>query len=87
MLTSDATQVYQGVVTQVASSSNEDDKDQENVVRVHVRLADDAMAKIKGAKPGTSVIGHVRCGRASIGYCKLYEFFDWIQRTWFRYVA
>ena len=87
VLTSDATQVYQGVVTKVASSSNEDDKDQENVVRVHVRLADDAMDKIKGAKPGTSVIGHVRCGRASIGYCKLYECFDWIQRTWFRYVA
>jgi multidrug efflux pump subunit AcrA (membrane-fusion protein) len=87
VLTSDATRVYRGHVIEVAPSSNADDKQQENVVRVRVRLTEEARDEIRGAKPGTSVIGHVHCGRASIGYCKLYEFFDWMQRVWFRFVA
>ena len=71
----------------VSPSSDVDDKDNDNVVRVRVRLSDETYAKIGSAKPGTTVIGHVHCGTASIGYCKLYEFFDWVQRAWFQFVA
>lgn len=87
VLTSDATQVYQGTVLAVSPNSHVDDKESENVVRVRVSLSEETFAKIVGTKPGTSVIGQVHCGNASIGYCKLYEFFDWIHREWFRFVA
>lgn len=42
--------------------------------------------KATGLRPGTAVIARVHCGRASFAYCKLYEFFDWFRRGWFRYV-
>jgi len=71
----------------VSPSSNVDDKEHKNVVRVRIRLSEEVYAKMQSAKPGTTVIGHVHCGRASIGYCKLYEFFDWAQRMWFRFVV
>jgi multidrug efflux pump subunit AcrA (membrane-fusion protein) len=87
VLTSDATQIHQAQVIEVSPNSNVDDKESENVVRVRLRLAKDAMVGIADAKPGTSVIGHVHCGNASIGYCKFYEFFDWVQRVWFQFVA
>ena len=87
LLSSDATRVFQAPVIDVSPSSDVDDKDNDNVVRVRVRLSDETYAKIGSAKPGTTVIGHVHCGTASIGYCKLYEFFDWVQRAWFQFVA
>jgi multidrug efflux pump subunit AcrA (membrane-fusion protein) len=87
VLTSDATRVFQAPVIDVSPSSDVDDKDSENVVRVRVRLDEATYAELGKAKPGTTVIGHVHCGTASLGYCKLYEFFDWIQRVWFQFVA
>jgi multidrug resistance efflux pump len=87
VLTSDVSVVYQGQVVEVAPSSNVDDKELESVVRVRIEMPDDALAGLGPVKPGTSVIGHVCCGRASLGYCKLYEFFDWARRMWFRFIA
>lgn len=87
VLASDPARVRRGIVVDVAPSSNVDDRENENVVRVRIRLSDGEFAKIGNVRPGTTVMGHVHCGRASIGYCKLYEFFDWTQRMWFRFVA
>ena len=87
VLSSDSTRVYQAPVIHVSPTSEVDDKDSENVVRVRVRPSDETFSKIAGLKPGTTVIGHVHCGTASIGYCKLYEFFDWIQLAWFQFIA
>lgn len=41
---------------------------------------------VDATKPGTPVVAKIHCGRVSIGYAKLYEFFDWVQRIWFTYV-
>lgn len=87
VLASNPRQVFEGSISEISPNSNIDDKDDENVVRVRIRLTKEEFTKIQIAKPGTTVIGHVYCGRASIGYCKLYEFFDWTQRMWFRFVS
>ena len=87
VLASNATAVYRGTVIEVAPSSNVDDRENENVVRVRVRLDDDEFEKMKSVKPGTTVIGHVHCGRVSLGYSKLYEFIDWTRRIWFKFIS
>ena len=87
VLASNPREVFEGNITEIAPGSNVDDKDNENVVRVRIRLTQEEFQKIQFAKPGTTIIGHVYCGRASIGYCKLYEFFDWTQRMWFRFIS
>jgi hypothetical protein len=87
VLASDPTTVFRGTAFEVSPASNVDDKESENVVRVRVKLSDSEFAKMDRVKPGTTVIGHVHCGRASLGYCKLFEFFDWARRTWFKFVA
>jgi hypothetical protein len=36
-------------------------------------------------KPGTEAIAHIEIGQRSLGYCLLFEFFDWVNRATFRY--
>ena len=87
VLASDASQVFNGTVFEVSPNSDVDDKENENVVRVRIRLTESEFAKINTVKPGTTVIGHVHCGKTSLGYSKLFEFFDWTRRVWFKFVS
>lgn len=87
VLASNPSEVFRGTVSEVSPNSNVDDLENENVVRVRIELTKEEVEKIKTVKPGTTVTGHIHCGRASIGYCKLYEFFDWTQRMWFKFVS
>ena len=87
VLASNPTEVLRGTVFEVSPKSNIDDQNRENVIRIRTKISDQEFVKIQGVKPGTTVIGHVHCGRASIGYCKLYEFFDWTRRMWFKFVS
>ena len=55
----------------------------EAILPIKAALSRDATLHIK---PKTSVVAKIHCGRCSLGYAKLYEFFDWVQRTWFEFV-
>ena len=87
VLASNPSEAFSGVVSDVAPGSNVDEQANENVVRVNVTIPPEEFSKISNVMPGTTVIGHIHVGRASIGYCKLYEFFDWTQRMWFKFVS
>ena len=87
VLASDASRVFFGTVFEVSPNSEVDDKENENVVRVRIRLTESEFAKINTVKPGTTVIGHVHCGKTSLGYSKLFEFFDWTRRIWFKFIS
>jgi hypothetical protein len=79
VLASDPLRVRSGVVKDVSPSSDVVEGDG-NVVRVRVHIEGE---ELMNARAGTSVIAHVHCGRRSLGFSKLYEFFDWSRRTWF----
>lgn len=82
VLKSEPTRIHSGVVRDVAASANVHDEDG-NVVRVYVDLDKTPAGRVR---PGTEVIAHVHAGRHSLGYCKLYEFFDWIHRMSFSHL-
>ena len=44
---------------------------------------DQPNAPFVNLRPGTTVVGHVHCGRTSFGYAKLNEAFQWMQRQYF----
>jgi len=52
VLTSDVSRVIQGQVREVSPSSNVDDKENENVVRVRIKLSEEAFAELGRARPG-----------------------------------
>lgn len=57
--------------------------DEELVLPVRARLPSDPPSDLK---PGTPVVAKVHCGSVSLGYAKLYEFYDFARRIWFTYV-
>lgn len=85
VMASEPTKVYTG---RVRDWSRRADVDEElgNVVRVYVDANGLADGLTDSLRPGTEVIAHIHVGRRSLGYCKLFEFFDWVQRVWFKYV-
>ena len=87
VLASEPTRVFEGSIREVAQRADIDEE-LGNVVRVYVDLENstEVANPIADVRPGTEVIAHIHVGKASIGYCKLYEFFDWVNRTWFRYL-
>lgn len=87
VLASNPTEVLYGTVGDVSPLANVSDEDDENVIRVTVQLDEGQAARLDSPRAGTTVIGHVHCGKASLAYCKLYEFFDWVRRVWFKFVA
>lgn len=86
VLASHPTLVREGFVREIARSADVDEQ-AGNIIRVYVDInpASEPESDIR-TRPGTEVIAHIHTGRASIGYCKLYEFFDWARRLWFKYV-
>jgi hypothetical protein len=53
-------------------------------VKILVDLGNQAGSATEMAyRPGTTVVGHVHCGRTSFGYAKLNEAFQWVQRQYF----
>ncbi|MCH7727033.1 MAG: HlyD family efflux transporter periplasmic adaptor subunit [Planctomycetes bacterium] len=58
--------------------------DEGNAVRIQVSIeVDDARHPILNPRPGSTVIGHVHCGRRSLGYVWFHEAGEAIQRFWF----
>ncbi|QDV71641.1 HlyD family secretion protein [Rosistilla carotiformis] len=85
VLASHPTLVREGTIREIARSADVDE-DQGNIIRVYVDIGKQPTDSEIRTRPGTEVIAHIHAGRGSIGYCKLYEFFDWAKRTWFKYV-
>lgn len=85
VLASHPTQVHEGVVRDV-SRSTEVDQEEGNIVRVYVDLKHPPQETGAETRPGTEVIAHVHAGQASLGYCKLYELIDWVNRLRFSYL-
>lgn len=83
VLASNPTDVKYGTVREVSKSADVDEE-LGNIVRVYADL-DETPEESTPVRPGTEVIAQIHVGNASIGYCKLYEFFDWVNRTWFRF--
>ncbi|WP_417748679.1 biotin/lipoyl-binding protein [Rosistilla oblonga] len=85
VLASHPTLVREGMIREIARSADVDE-DQGNIIRVYVDIGKQPADSEVRTRPGTEVIAHIHVGRSSIGYCKLYEFFDWAKRIWFKYV-
>ena len=84
VLASEPTKVYSGAVSDFSRRADVDEK-LGNIVRVYVdaKGLDDGVTS--SLRPGTEVIAQIHVGKHSLGYCKLFEFFDWVQRVWFKY--
>jgi hypothetical protein len=54
--------------------------DQGNTVRLRVSTKDDPP---QDPRPGATVIAHVKCGRAPVGYVLLRQGYEQAQRFWF----
>lgn len=85
VLASEPTKVYSGQVRDWSRRADVDEK-LGNVVRVYVDANGLEEGATQSLRPGTEVIAQIHVGRRSLGYCKLFEFFDWVQRVWFKYV-
>ena len=83
-LASNPSQFMEGSVRQIAPAANLNEQDG-NVLRALVDLQDHPHSSQSIARPGTEVVAQIHAGRRSIGYCKLYEFFDWTRRVWFQF--
>ena len=60
------------------------DNNEGHTVKILVDLdLDQSGSPIVNPRPGTTVVGHVHCGRTSFGYAKLNEAFQWMQRQYF----
>lgn len=80
--TTDPTKHYQASIAHVPENL-EIGSNQEAVLPAKGSLPQD---NIRFAKPGTPVVAKIHCGSVSLGYAKLYEFYDWAKRMWFTYV-
>ena len=75
--------VYEATVYSVAKTAVVDEQDG-NVVFVSAKL-DTAPSDQEAVRSGVNVVSYIHVKRASLGYCKLYEFFSWARRMWFSY--
>ena len=74
--------MVEATVVDVAPGTFVDEEARDNVLRLRAHVDDATLTQ--QPKPGTTVISQIACGRASIAYCKAYEFVDWFRRIWFK---
>ncbi len=86
VLASNPSETHRGRVRRIASVNTLTDDDG-CVLFAYVDIDDTTRDWLSSVRPGTEVIAHLHAGNRCLGTALFFEFFDWIQRTRFRYLG
>jgi len=75
-------QTFTGTIQSVHTTADVHGEDG-NTVLMRVKINKDALPA-EVLRPGVTVTAKVNCGRSSLGYAWLHDFFGWVSKMWFK---